>query len=406
MNDSMNVNNKKEKKTAIIVAIVIILVFGSLSFLVLGNLSKNNYNEEDNYNENTDNSSSNNEWYTPTKSDYKIDVHYDIKNQNYSNVHFKTDNTSDGEVLSTYYCTSSSCKAEAISEKGYVLINDIGYVIYDYMTNKATKLDLTYISSDVVRLYIKFLEKDDKLKGIYFKDSKASHFIPVGNGKPILMDSSSYTTAEIEDDYLVVANKNVINYYNLENGTLDKTLDVKVDGDVELIPKNKNLLYVDNNYTNDSGYITVYNNNMDAVLKFQSAWYYIDDENIYFYNLKKENQSLDKYDSSGKLVKQIDNIKLVSNIENGYSFMLDNENKLKLIDLNNNVIEEFETISDGSAAFYQRLGEEFPYGVFGYDKNRNFIIKVSARTKSSGSHTSYRTYIYNTVTGEKSSVDA
>ena len=402
-NPNKNDNNEKNKKKVRfivigIVSAIIILISGVFLLLVLGGsyISSITYDDTDNKNsiDNTNNINKY-EWYTPAKSNYKIDVHYDIKNQNYSNVHFKTDDNSDGEILGTYYCESSSCKSIAVSEKGYVLIKDINYIIYDYKSDKAIKLNSGYITSN--QYHIRFLEKNNELAGIYFTDSGYSYFIPVGSEKTITIKGDSYGGI-IKGDYLLVSNGKVINYYNLKSGILDKTVDVKASGSVELISKNNDLLYIDVNYMNGSGYVTIYNNNLSEVLKFQTTWYYIDDKYIYTYDSKQRN--LDKYDLNGKLVKRIDNIDIVSSFDDGYLFIVDNKNKLKLADLDNNVIKEFETIQDGKQAFYQEDGEEFPYGLYGYDKNRNLIKKISARIGKN-----YRTYIYNTVTGEKSSVD-
>ncbi len=390
--------NKKKVKFIVIGVIVVIIILGAFVLIMIGSyISRNKYNKNA---DNTNNIDNKYKWYTPSKSDYKIDVHYDTKNQNYSNVHFSTDNNSDGEILGTYYCESSSCKSIKVSEKGYVLIKDIDYIIYDYMSNKAARLNINYEPSNTND--IEFLEKYNKLVGIYYSYDGGSYlyygayFAPIGGKEAIYTKYDLFST--IKGDNLLVPSDKTIEYYNLKNGELDKILNINVSGSVKLIQKNSDLLYIDDNYFLNDGYVTIYNNNLEEVLKFQSSWYYVDDKYIYFYDWEQGN--LNKYDSTGKLVKTINNIDMVRSFSDGYSFIIDNKNQLKLINLDNNVIEEFETIQDGKQAFVEEDGEEFPTGFYGYDKNRNYIVKVSVRNGEK-----YRTYLYNTVTGEKGSVD-
>ncbi len=393
-----NRQNKKKVKFIVIGVIVAIIILGVFVLIMVGSsISRNKYNK---ITDNTNNIDNKYKWYTPEKSDYKIDVHYDTKNQNYSNVHFSTDNNSDGEILGTYYCESNSCKSIEVSEKGYVLIKDIDYIIYDYMSNKAARLNMNYEPSNTNP--IEFLEKDNKLVGIYYSYDGGSYlndgayFVPIGGKEAIYTKYCLYPT--IKGDNLLVSYDKTIEYYDLKKGKLDKTIDINVSGFVELIQKNSDLLYIDDNYSDDHGYVTIYNNNLEEVLKFQSSWYYFDDKYIYFYDWKQ--RSLNKYDSTGELFKTINNIDMVRKFKDGYSFIIDNKNQLKLINLDNNVIEEFGTIQDGKQAFYEQDGEEFPTGFYGYDKNRNYIVKVSVRNGEK-----YRTYLYNMTTGEKESVD-
>ena len=263
--------------------------------------------------------------------DYNLNKIVTSKEETYDNYKY----------LNEYKCLNSNCTAFDYNlNNNHILIKDDGYVIYDYKTNlykKITNIDNDYL--DIKLLYFKNRDYGLALKNstnnyafYSFKENKvATEYIY----NDILTNEASYLNdcfiaTTILDDKTIY---NIVNYNN--NAVIAESNDkIRSTG-------NKNVYY----YLEENARYKFYNDNFVEINAGDTYSLYgiTSMDNLV---VSKNNINFAIYNKNGKLIKESKPYKQIYAIVDKYVIVNDNDNELKIIDFDSNVVKKVLPLND------------------------------------------------------------
>ncbi len=331
--------NKVINKKALTFLICVILI---ITLLIIGIIIKSN-NQNVNKKNKVEEKTNDDEWYTPSGELSKLYFYYNEKEDvlTYEKESNKINVDEAYKMVGTYNCGISSCDVFDINkQKGEVIIKDTNYVIYDYIKNKARNLNLP----DANYGSIEFLSYEDKdyglsvsnINGLYaFYSLVLDDFTTDFKYSNIFKNEKA---ALVKGNISVVENDDGFKYsiVSYKNGKVIKSSD-KYLGSFG----NGNNIYYYENYEPNYGYdVVIYNDNFDDILNGErfSLFSVTLSGNLV---LKAKDENLFKvYNKEGTLVKRSKDYKDVVMLLNDYAVVVDNDDYLKIIDTDANVVSK------------------------------------------------------------------
>lgn len=313
------------------------------------------------------------------------------------------ENTNDNQnsiVKATYNCTNSSCKGFDVAKK-YATIYDGDYYVYDYVANKAAKLDLG-TQQDIKTLRV--VANDNNIYGIIVETDfdnngiKKSAFYSLEKGKYTIDFSENYNdiyakstlfdsdfSPALEKGYIFANTKTVNeNYkytsYIIEMSTGKVIFTTKDVSLIEAVKKNQTMYYLAYEYLNEtSNSVKFYNSNLEPLFTSVNYKNYSikDNGNVILANDK----SFGEYNPSGALVKNSREFKKVEQLINDFVVVVDNDNYLKLVDHSGNEVAKFVEMTDNLylhtalSGYYE--AENKPQGIY-------LVVEDKTKIKSNG----------------------
>lgn len=402
--DNLPANNKKvyskskdNKILLITVAVVcgifaIPLVIGAFihsSFDFYNNHSKNDYNYEDDY--------YNDEEEEPTDTSTKINIYkHNEKGYLYMHNEDKPDFQDKESTLKyTYTCKNNDCKSHMMYEDlGYALIYDGKYILYDYKKDKTkaiTLKDSTIVpSSNLDGLQLLYCDK--KIYGYAIQENKEDGKYAIYNsslGKLVtdykyipndfksnhreLLDGNLIVSSEFSSDY--VNNDYKDNIINFNTGAELLSYD---NNDVPLLIYTmgyKNYVYylkAEKQGPFGDGLNEICDKNLKPIIAGKYREYTVSEEgNIV---VKSADTNFSVYTKEGTLVKKSKDYKRIVSLDRNYASIIDNDNYLKILDLNEKEVAKFIEVTnnyevhDARSGWYETNGKEGVYIVV-EDKN-------------------------------------
>ena len=318
-------SNETIKKRNIFKAICLVLVLIIIvlaAYMVNDKLKENKNNNIDNKKNNTKEVS--NGWYEPTGTAKELDL-YKITGEYWNDIvtNKETINNSDtgsSKKVGTYKCNNNNCKLFSASNESekLVLIKDEDYIIYNYKTNKAKKVDFGKYTGKVN--YIDDIDINDSGLGALY----------IG-----VQDAGKETYFKI-----VIANDGPETLFGLIDGEGNIIVMLKDD---EL---NKDELWNSSEMSN-------------VVYFDDGSVYYIDGNRYVKYDPTTKKLEKSRYYHSTVLID-----------DKGYIVVVDNDNYLKVLNLKGKVLSKLTKIDD-SMKIHSMLS-----GWFEQDKKAGIYIVV------------------------------
>lgn len=325
---------------------------------------------------------SKNEWFTPNGETSKIDVYlktssnYPIFINQYDENQVKLDE--EYKIINTYKCETSTCKNYGINqEKNEVIIKDSSYVIYNYKKNKALKINLP----DAEYKSIEFLSYKNKDYGLSISNINDMYGFYSLEKEKFTTDFKYTNIFTSEVSGLVKGNISVV-ISSAENIDDNKYYIVSYDsGKVKKESNtylgsfsNDDYVYYYENFTDINGYdAIIYNDDFEPILKEErhSLFAVTSSGNLIVKN--KDENTFSIYTKKGKLVKKSKEYKKVCIVLNDYVVVIDNDDFLKIVDVDGNVVSKFVEMTD-NYVFYETLSG------LGKIKDKNGIFLVVENT--------------------------
>lgn len=253
--------------------------------------------------------------------------------------------------INSYKCSFSDCKTYGFNkEKSYVIIKDNDYVIYNYDNNSYKKINLPNANYNSIS-FLTHNKKDYGLvvSDIYdkyaFYDLKREKFTTKFMFKKILTDE----TACLLNKNIIVLDENlkyqVINYEN------DKIM-VTNDNYIGTIG-NDNMVYY---YTKENdGKVMLYNNKLKPLLGNNTYLKYgvSSAGNL---ALSSDLISFDIFNKNGTFVKKSKPYKNIFIILDNYVVVKDNDDYLKIINYDGNIIHKITLLTDNDKVATESSG--------------------------------------------------
>ena len=245
------------------------------------------------------------------------------------------------KYLNEYKCLNSNCTVLDYNiNNNHIIIKDEGYVIYDYKTNlykKIANIDNYYL--DVKLLYFENKDYGLALKNYTnnyafysFKENKVTTEYIYND---ILTNEASY----LNNCFIattILDNKTTYNIVNYNNNTIIGKSNNKIKS-----IGNKNVYY----YLEENGHFKFYKDNFQEISENDTyALYGI--TNMGNLVVSRDNTSFAIYNKNGKLIKESKPYKQIYAIVDKYMIVNDNDNELKIIDFDSNVIKKILPLND------------------------------------------------------------
>lgn len=291
------------------------------------------------------------EWYIPLGKESFINIYYNEKENYTIAIKDGEDNSfinDDYKLINTYSCNISSCKSYGFNdEKEEVIIMDDNYVIYDYIKNKALKLELplaTYNSID-------FLSYEGKDYGLSISNINNMYAFYSLKDKKMTTDfiynnihiSEKAGLAKGNISVSINQNENNNKYYIVSY----KTGEIKKESDVFLGSfGNGNNVYYYENFSDTLGYDAIlYNFNFKKIINDErhSDFSVTKSGNLI---VKKTNNLYYVYNKDGSLIKKSKEYKNILLLLNDYTIVIDVDDYLKILDIDGNVLVKFIKMND------------------------------------------------------------
>lgn len=245
------------------------------------------------------------------------------------------------KYLNEYKCLDSSCTALDYNiNNNHIIIKDNDYVIYDYKTNLYKKI----VNIDNDCLDVKLLYFENKDYGLALKDQTNNYaFYSFEENKV----TTEYTYNDIltnEASYLnncfiattILDNKTTYNIVNYNNNTIIGESDSKIKS-----IGNKNVYY----YLEENERFKFYKDNFQEINGNDTYTLYgiTSMGNLV---VSKDNISFAIYNKNGKLIKESKPYKQIYAIIDKYIIVNDNDDELKIIDFDSNIIKKILPLND------------------------------------------------------------
>ncbi len=252
------------------------------------------------------------------------------------------------DFLNAYSCTLDDCRTYGHNkEKGYVIIKDESYVIYDYRNDLYTNLSLPNIEYGDVFL----LSYDDKDYGLAVSDATGKYAFYDLQRKTFTTEFKydSISSSDLAGLTLGVFSASfkegeTLKYYlvNYECGKIEKESSVPLKS-----VGNKNNVYFYERYDLADGY--------EAVLYDGTLNELFNGEKKHSFGVSssgnlaiKNNDNFSIYNKKGTLIKESKPYQEVFLIYDDYVIVKDNDDYLKVIDYDGNVEAKYRTLDDSN----------------------------------------------------------
>ena len=285
-------------------------------------------------------------WIIPNGDALKINIYYDKKNNLYEAINEFDSynyNLSSYKLINSYRCTLDSCQSYKVdNDSKKVIIKDDGYYIYDFIDNKAKKLNI----SDAYYKEVEILSYNGKIYGL--------SILNINDKYAFYSYKKEDFTLEFDYDNILSSEKNC-----LINGNIIVTKDNKY---YVINYNSSKVLKESNNYIGSFGSNTVYyyenygDEEKEESLIYNSAFKKILKNNLYklyssskkgnliVKDIKKENFII--YNDSGVKIKESKEYKEILDIINENIIVIDNDDYLKIIDIDGNIKAQFMKFND------------------------------------------------------------
>lgn len=303
------------------------------------------------------------------------------------------------QLISNYDCTTSSCKSYGAStEMGYLIIKDGGYFVYNYEKNLAKKIAIP----DAEYNTMEFLTYEGKVYGLAVSNINDLYAF-------YSMDLGKFTT---DFNYTNIFNFDIaclIKGYFIaaasESGNLEEAYYYLVDYQTGAIKRKssshlgsfgngKHVYYYENHSFDNGYYAQLYNDDFNLLLdgKRYDMFAVSKAGNLV---IKNDDNTFSVYNAKGTLIKTSKKYKQVMMVLNDYVMVTDNDDYLKLIDYDSNVIAKFTKMKD------DYLFDNMTSGV--YVSNNKKFIYADVRNLNSGE---VRRYYYDLQTRDSGVLEA
>lgn len=265
-----------------------------------------------------------------------------------------------------YYCKDSNCKIYDVNNK-YAFIYDYdSYYFFDYKNNLIRKSNLNDSYKE-----IKIASYNDKIYGLILENENDKFGFYYLNTDNLSID---FNYDFFNDNYVTLNKENIIGYkyedsynnsfiINIKNGNIlyESKYDINVIN-------NKNNLYY---YIMDENKMDIYNNELKKILNEEeiNKFGVSDKGNIIISN----SNYFDMYNNNGVFIKKSKEYKEILLILNDYVVVIDNDNYLKIIDYDSNLVHSFEEVKDNyffNSEFSGLYKKDNKYGIYLIFENR------------------------------------
>lgn len=337
----------KNKKNIVFLIFIILILISSVFIFLLKQDKKNinNIKEEKSKNGASD------KWYIPNGNISKLVFYYNFFDGNIAISSQEEDtfnNDLNYKILGTYNCSTSSCKGFGIDLlDNKVIVEDGKYLIYDYKKNKAYDLNLPNANYSS----IEFLSYGGKnyglsvanIKGLYaFYSLKQETFTTEFKYSNIFTSEK----AGLLNGYISVAlnDKDKVKYclVSYKDGNVIKDSDFYLGS----FGNGKKVYYYEN-FEMENGYeVIIYDGNFNAILGDDKFNLFSVTESGNLVVAKNDENSFNVYNKTGKLVKRSKDYKYVSALLKDYAVVIDNDDYLKITDIDGNVVSKCMKMDD------------------------------------------------------------
>ncbi len=339
---------KNNKLTIIIVAIILTLL---ALLIILFCIHKGN-----NKNVNSTTTMTKKEkvvWSTPTGNNGTINIYYDSLN----NKLLIPDNKELDDALSTdknyklkyvYKCSNSDCKSIGIYEDlGYVLINDGGYILYNYKNDLFSKININETGYKSIKpiyfskkIYGYLLINEDNTIALY--NNVLNKIITDYKYKLNSTYDYSFSPEIIDNNYIMLDDNNTYHLIDFKTGKEKHTNNIQ-DYELSAVCENGNVYYI-KKYVNEISHVEICNRNLKPIIKGKYTNYSINSKGNVIVETKDNKYSI--YNKKGTLIKTSKEYIRLYNIVNDYIIVLDSDNYIKIVDYDGRVLAKFIKNSD------------------------------------------------------------
>ena len=235
----------------------------------------------------------------------------------------------DSDIAHDYYCTNDDCEF-VVGNDNYAIINDGGYLIFSLVDSSYLIIDPIY---DVET--IQTIVKDGIIYGLVYRDEDDDIYYDI-NTKEYYLKGENVI---IDYDTRYVADKNLVIY---EKGTEYYVYDYKTN-EVLIEAAYLQLTYLDNE---GDYYITTYDNNGNILALYNSDFSKVDAINakdaIMFnklFMMTYDDKTFVVKNAVGEVITTSNTYNVINELINGYA-IVENENKLLIVDINDDTIKE------------------------------------------------------------------
>lgn len=350
-------------------------------FIITSNRTLNIKNENNKVNKNTVKNKSS--WIKPEGNLSSIKIYLDEVNNKI--IATKEENYNSYKYLNEYKCFSSDCKSyEYNIYNNHIIIKDKGYIIYDYKTNLYKKI--TGLEGNYLNLKLLYFNNEDF--GIALMDSYNNYaFYSLKESKvktdyiyeDILTNEASY----LEGCFIgitVLDNKVLYNIINYNNGDIVGISDKRIG---TIGNKNSIYYYTEENINNNIKF-KIYNDKFNEIRK-DSIYSLYGVTNAGNLVASEDNLNFAIYNKNGKLIKESKPYKQVYLIINKYIIVKDNDNILKIIDFDSNVIKKVTSINDSMdfiSGEYMSKDKLINIIIFDNNENKKILYSYSLKNKN------------------------
>ena len=327
------------KKNLTFLMFIILIIICLIILLVLKNNKENSANKEPVENAEED------KWYVPGGDVTKIDFYYN-ELDGYFTFDKEGENTFDNDpnykILGTYNCSTSTCQSFGSNvPDDEVIILDGKYLIYNYKENKAYDLNLPNANYSS----IEFLSYEGKDYGLSVSNINGMYAFYSLEQEAFTTDFKytnifNFETAGLVKGNIstVINNGDEIKYYivSYKDGNVIKDSNFYLGS----FGNGKNVYYYEN-YEMNSGYdAVIYDDEFNDILDGNRFTLFAVTESGNLVAKQAEENSFSIYNKTGTLVKKSKDYKDVSILLNDYAAVIDNDDYLKIIDVDANVVSK------------------------------------------------------------------
>lgn len=247
--------------------------------------------------------------------------------------------------MSTYKCSSEKCKAYNYNiSNNHILIEDSSYVIYDYKNNLYKELNIEKENNT----FAKLLYYGSKDYGIALKNNTSKYAYYSLKDKKI---KTSYMFGDIftnessflDDKIIATTYHDGMIKYNIVN-LKNQNIVLEFDNYISSIGNSNAVYYFEKIKNEEKDMYKIYNSKLKIL---SDKEYYLigitDKGNLV---VSDDNVSFHIYNKDGTLIKKSKPYKRIYTIVNKYIIVKDNDDYLKIIDFDSNVIKKVLKFSD------------------------------------------------------------
>lgn len=361
---------KKKFKIFIVLIIILFILFGIYLFK-----SKNNNENKTRELKKTTKKALNDKWFTPNGESLKMNIYYDEKNNLYEVINEFDSynyNLSSYKLINSYRCSLESCESyQADDDSKKVIIKDDGYYIYDFINNKAKKINVP----EAYYKNVEILSYSNKIYGLSFANINDKYaFYSYDKEKFITsFDYDNILSNEknclINGNFIVTKNNKfyVINYNSLK-------ILKESDNYIGTFGTNEVTYYYENYSDEETSESLIYDSSFKKILKNNLYKLYSNSKkgNLIVKNPKKESFII--YNKNGVKIKESKVYKEVLDIINENIIVVDNDNYLKVVDIDGNIkasIMEFNNNSAYDKSSSKVIDNKIYFKIMNMDEEEN-----------------------------------